>query len=179
MTRRPALLAALAYLVVVAVVTLGPTPWRTRPAVDGYDVLSLSTWLSSGTWSTGRPQEFVANILLFVPLGVLVRVGLPRLTWVFAGFVGSAVSVVIEVLQVGSVRVSDPRDLVANSLGAVVGAVGVAVVAAVGRLAGRFAGPTSGRSVGRSAARPPQGDSREDLVLSNIRSTRENEVRKD
>ena len=171
MTRRPALLAALGYLAIVAAVTLGPAPWRTRPAVDGYDVLSLSTWLSSGTWSTGRPQEFLANILLFIPLGMLVRVGLPRLTWVFAGLVGAAVSVVIEVLQVGSVRVSDPRDLVANTLGAVLGAVGVAVVGALVTRGSRRMAPGS--------ARPPQGGPGEDLVLSNIRSMRENGVRKD
>jgi glycopeptide antibiotics resistance protein len=164
MTRRLALLAAVGYLVVVAVITLGPTPWRTRPAVEGYDVLSLSTWLSAGTWASGRPQEFLANILLFVPLGLLVRLGVPRLTWIFAGAVGVSVSVAIEVLQVGSVRVSDPRDLVANSVGAVVGAVGVAV------------GALAARAV---AARPPQGDSDKDLVLSNIRSTRENGSRKD
>ena len=159
MTRRPALLAALGYLVVVGAVTLGPAPWRTRAPVEGYDVLSLSTWLSAGTWSTGRPQEFLANILMFVPLGMLVRLGVPRLTWVFAALVGAAVSVAIEVLQVGSVRVSDPRDLVANTLGAVVGAVGVAVAGAVvGAVLGRM-GPDAEvpASVAAGAARPPQG----------------------
>jgi glycopeptide antibiotics resistance protein len=130
--RRPALVAAVLYLAVVAALTLGPAPWRTRPAVEGYDVLSLSTWLSADTWAVGRPQEFIANILLFVPLGVLLRVGLPRLTWVFAAVVGSAVSVVVEVLQVGSVRVSDPRDLVANTVGAVAGALVVALVSVIG-----------------------------------------------
>ena len=157
MTRRPALLAALAYLGVIAWVTLGPTPWRVMTPEVGYDVLSPTVWLSPDTWATGGPGEFVANILLFVPLGALVRWAVPRWGWMFAAFAGAAVSGVVEVLQIGSTRVSDPRDLVANSVGAVVGALVVAVVGGVRRL-----------------SRPPQGGFEEDLVLSNIRSTREN-----
>ena len=167
MTRRPALLAALAYLLIVGAVTLGPAPWRTRPAVEGYDVLSLSTWLSSGTWSTGRPQEFLANILLFVPLGILLRLAFPRATWAGAVLIGGAISMGIEVLQMWGSRVSDPRDVVANTIGTFVGALIAAAVAGLARVArrgvtrvvGGAAGDrsVSGRSVSRPASRQPVG----------------------
>ncbi len=174
--RRPALAAAVLCLAFIALVTLGPPPWVTRPSADGYDVLSLSTWLDRGTWSVGRPWEFLANVLLFVPLGMLVRLGFPRGTWVFAGFVGSVVSVGVEVLQMGSARVSDPRDVVANTLGALAGAVLVAVLGGVGR---GVRGLVGGGSVGGGSARPPQVDSARLLVLSKVSSTGENGVRKD
>jgi VanZ family protein len=185
---RPVALAlAVLWLGVIAIVTLGPTPWATRASVDGYDVLSLSTWLSRGTWAIVRTGEFLANVLLFVPLGMLVRLGLPRYTWVFAAFVGGVVSVGVEVLQMGSARVSDPRDVVANTLGALVGALGVAGVSAVVRgvrsaaRGVRSLGGSLGGSLGSPAgsASPPQVGSPGLLVLSKVSSTGENGVRKD
>ena len=133
MTRRsiPFAVLAAAYLGIVALVTLGPTPWRTRPALGDYDVLSPSTWLDPETWSRGLSAEFVANILLFVPLGLLLRLALPRATWLGAVVLGGAVSVAIEVLQVWTPRISDPRDVVANTLGALIGALAGAVLAAI------------------------------------------------
>jgi len=163
-----ALALAVLWLGVIGLATLWPTLSAARPSVEGYDVLSLSTWLSRPTWAMVRPWEFLANVLLFVPLGMLVRLGVPRGTWVFAAWVGSVVSVGVEVLQMGSARVSDPRDVVANTLGALAGAVFVAVVSGVARV-GRAAG----------LARPPQARFAEDLVLSKVSSTRENGVRKD
>lgn len=165
MTRRSAPFAVLAvgYLGIVALITLGPTlitsglnPWRTRPDLGDYDVLSLSTWLDPDTWSRGYSTEFLANILLFVPLGVLVRLALPRLGWIGAVAFGGTVSITIEVLQVWTPRISDPRDVVANSVGALIGALLAAIVVGVSRLlrraAERSAIPTQsvGRSVGQS-----------------------------
>jgi len=133
MTRRSIPFAVLtaAYLGIVALLTLGPTLWRTRPGLADYDVLSVSTWLDPSTWSRGLSTEFIANILLFVPLGLLLRLALPRATWAGAVLLGGAVSVAIEVLQVLGPRVSDPRDVVANTLGALIGAVVAATIAAV------------------------------------------------
>lgn len=131
MTRRSRPFAVLAavYLGVVAALTLGPTLWRTRATQVDYDVLSLSTWLDPETWTRIASAEFVANVLLFVPLGLLLRLAIPRITWIGAGAAGGAVSLAIEVLQVWTPRVSDPRDLLANTLGAVIGALVGAVVA--------------------------------------------------
>ncbi|WP_395639668.1 VanZ family protein [Pseudolysinimonas sp.] len=139
MTRRsiPFAVLAAAYLVLVGVITLGPTLWRTRPTQGDYDVLSLSTWLDPDTWSRVTSPEFVANILLFVPLGLLLRLAVPRLGWFGAAVLGAGVSVVIEVLQVWTPRVSDPRDLVANGLGALAGALIGAALARVGRVVHR------------------------------------------
>jgi glycopeptide antibiotics resistance protein len=127
-----AVLAAL-YLGVVGILTLGPTPWRTRPRLTDYDVLSLTTWLDPATWSRGLTAEFVANIALFVPLGLLLRFALPRATWVGAALLGAGFSVAVEVLQVFGPRISDPRDVVANSIGALAGALIAALAAAVTR----------------------------------------------
>lgn len=131
--RALAVVATVAYLGVVAVLTLGPTPWRTGATDPDYDVLSVSTWLDAGTWTNLDSREFVANILLFVPLGMLVRWGWPRGTWVGAAVIGGAVSLAIEVLQTLTPRVSDPRDLLANTAGALVGALVAAIVASIRR----------------------------------------------
>lgn len=141
MTRRSAPFAALTvgYLGIVALITLGPTLWRTRPALGDYDVLSPSTWLDPDTWSRGISTEFVANILLFVPLGLLLRLALPRLGWIGAVVLGGTVSVAIEVLQVWTPRISDPRDVVANSVGALIGALLGAFAVAVSRVLRRAA----------------------------------------
>ena len=163
----------MAYLGVIAWVTLGPVPWRVMSPVVGYDVLSPSVWLSADTWASGRLVEFLANIVLFVPLGALVRWAVPRWGWMFAAFAGAAVSTAVEVLQIGSTRVSDPRDLVANSVGAVLGAVIVAAIARVVRV-GRFLSRRWAGGVRGELARPPQVAFREDLVLSNIRSPQQN-----
>lgn len=135
MTRRsiPFAVLAAAYLGIVALVTLGPTPWRTRPTQSDYDVLSPATWLDPDTWTRVASPEFIANILLFVPVGLLLRLALPRLTWVGAVLLGGAVSVAIEVLQTLGPRVSDPRDVVANSIGALIGAVVAALLAGTAR----------------------------------------------
>jgi hypothetical protein len=162
MTRRSIPFAVLtaAYLGVVGLVTLGPTLWRTRPTQGDYDVLSPSTWLDPDTWSRMLAPEFVANILLFVPLGMLLRLAFPRATWAGAVLLGGAISMGIEVLQMWGSRVSDPRDVVANTIGTFVGALIAAAVAGLARVARRgvtrvVGGAAGGRSVGgRSVSGP-------------------------
>lgn len=141
MTRRslPFAVLAAAYLAVVGLVTLGPTLWRTRPARGDYDVLSPATWLDPDTWVRIGSGEFVANVLLFVPLGLLLRLALVRASWVMPLVLSAAVSVAIEVVQMGTARVSDPRDVVANTLGALAGVVLGSVILAVRRLTRRGA----------------------------------------
>jgi glycopeptide antibiotics resistance protein len=157
MTRRsiPFVVLTAAYLAVVGLITLGPTLWRTLPRQGDYDVLSLSTWLDPDTWSRMLAPEFVANILLFVPLGMLLRLAVPRASWVGAVLVGGAISVVIEVLQMWGPRVSDPRDVVANTLGALAGALTVAVVAGVVRLGRRGVRSVLDHSTRRRPVRVP------------------------
>lgn len=155
MTRRslPFGVLAVVYLLVVGLLTLGPTLWRTRPASGDYDVLSPSTWLDPETWVRIGSPEFVANILLFVPLGLLLRLAIPRGTWFGATVLGGVVSVAVEVLQVSTPRVSDPRDIVANTLGTLAGAVLGALIS----LVASARGGVSPSEVRRPAASRPAG----------------------
>ncbi len=69
--------------------------------------------------------EFAANVLLFVPLGVLVPMAWGKFNALVAlGAIGLglAVSVCVELAQLGIPgRVADPRDLMSNTLGVIVG----------------------------------------------------------
>jgi glycopeptide antibiotics resistance protein len=68
--------------------------------------------------------EFSANILLFVPLGILAMMLLPRLSWQRTVVSAGALSTLIELVQtfLRPERTGDPRDVIANALGAAVGA---------------------------------------------------------
>jgi glycopeptide antibiotics resistance protein len=78
--------------------------------------------------------------------------------------IGGIVSVSIEVLQVWTPRVSDPRDIVANGLGTLAGALLGSVIGLVASGVGRqkassVAAPTTviPRAVSRPAGRPGAG----------------------
>lgn len=111
------------------------------PSAD-HSALGLASRIARYVADWGLPYpsafafvEFVSNIVLFVPLGLL----LPLAIGSFSGrvlmltvAVGFAVSVSIELLQRGIPgRVSDPRDLVSNTLGTL---IGVLLVLAWGQL---------------------------------------------
>jgi hypothetical protein len=65
--------------------------------------------------------EFVANILLFVPLGFLLT-GLVRPAW-WGVVLALGLSVAAELVQVLlPARLASPRDVLANALGAAIGA---------------------------------------------------------
>ena len=130
----------------VAAVTLAPVPWRTVTSETTFGVLGVRTWLDAATWSSGRPGEFLANILLFVPLGLLLRMSFPRARVLVVLLGAVAIAGAIEVAQLPLDRVSDPRDLVANTLGAVLGIVG-------GSLAGRARRSSPSRRRPRTAPR--------------------------
>lgn len=76
--------------------------------------------------------EFTANVVLFVPFGVLFPLAVGRLrggSVALAVLLGSVCSVGIEVAQLWIPgRVSDPRDVISNTLGAALGAIAVVVL---------------------------------------------------
>jgi glycopeptide antibiotics resistance protein len=122
MFRRHPLLTVvtIAYLGVVAVATLAPAPpnrdsilWR---AVEVFERFAITRWLDFAT------VEFLANVAMFVPIGVFLVLLFGRGRWWLAILLGVALTIAIEAAQqLLPTRVSDPRDLVANSIGATVG----------------------------------------------------------
>lgn len=91
--------------------------------------------------------QVALNVVLFVPLGFLLRVR-HRLGWIAAGGIGLAVSAVIETTQLTGVwglypcayRVFDVDDLAANTLGALIGSL-LALAFAPSRARTGAAGP--------------------------------------
>ena len=113
------------YLFVVAVIVFSPSD-------DGGS--GLHDWLAG---LLGEPAyvaiEFVANIVMFVPFGVLVRLASARLHWWMILALGLLTTVTIELTQLAlPSRFSTVSDVIANTLGT---AVGLAAVWAVGRRA--------------------------------------------
>jgi glycopeptide antibiotics resistance protein len=124
--RHPVLsLLTVAYGVALAILTL-------TPAADGERVYSLLTRLVAlferfdrTDWITYGVAEFAANIVLFVPLGVLLVLLLGRRRWLAVIVAGLLASCWIELAQgiwIGD-RVADSRDLVSNTLGTAIGVV--------------------------------------------------------
>ena len=66
--------------------------------------------------------EFVANIALFVPFGILVRLAFARPRWWAIALLGFASTVSIELIQLAlPTRFSTVSDVVANTLGTLLG----------------------------------------------------------
>lgn len=121
-----------AYLGFVALVTL--TPASTQPdysdfATRGLRRLQRYRELDPLTSRLSVDRiEFLANIGLFVPLGVFLLLLVGTRLWIVALVAGIVLTSMIEGLQREIPgRVSDPRDVAANSIGMVIGVV-VAVV---------------------------------------------------
>ncbi|MDQ0576583.1 VanZ family protein [Agromyces albus] len=118
----PLLGVTTAYLALVAWATLGPAPWRAEGNQAPLGVLNPSIWLERATWTTGSSFEFTANILMFVPVGVLFAMLFGARRWIIALGAAALLTCAIEVAQIPlDDRISDPRDLLANTTGAVIG----------------------------------------------------------
>ena len=122
MNRRPLRLIAAAYAAVVLWATIGPAPWRTSGNQLEGGILNPDAWTAPVTWTTGYQSEMAFNVALFVPVGLLAALLIPRRRWPLALLAGFAFTAVIELVQVPEPdRISDPRDLVMNTGGAVLG----------------------------------------------------------
>lgn len=122
MPRRALLAVTAAYLLVVAWITLNPFP--PDPHRNGLLTALLALFAETPllTWVTYDVVEFSANILLFVPMGALLTLLLGREHWWLALALGVVATLVIEFVQLFlPARFSDPRDLLANTLGTIVG----------------------------------------------------------
>lgn len=115
---------ALAVVIVgAAVLTLSPLPIYTRAVPAIARVLDV---LHSGG-APGRLDLHVleagANVLLFVPLGFLVALLLPRRRWWLVLLGAALASTAVETVQSVLLphRIGSPRDVLDNTLGAAVG----------------------------------------------------------
>lgn len=117
-------LVTFVYMGFVGMVTL--TPSASAPIPVGLAVRVLEAFHRRGYLEmlTIHRVEFLANIAMFVPIGVflLLLVGAER--WWLALFLPFFLTAFIETAQRGIPgRVSDPRDVVANTMGGIAGVV--------------------------------------------------------
>jgi len=131
MLRRHPLLAlfTIGYLAVVAWVTLGPQPLDAAGSRALFRLLRFFGNHDATQWITYDRVQFLANIAMFVPVGLLFLLVLGRRRWWLAIAAGVVATVAIEVAQRGIPgRVSDPNDVLANSVGALVGVIAALVI---------------------------------------------------
>lgn len=125
MLRKLLLLAVTAaYAWVIWRMTLTPEVFT---AAQGSLVEHAIRWaqrITGSGWLTYDRTEFLANIAMFVPVGMLAALWLPRRWWLLGAVVAVGLSVGIEQYQGAFLpnRVSDPRDVLSNGLGGLLGA---------------------------------------------------------
>jgi glycopeptide antibiotics resistance protein len=132
MFRRHPLLtvATFGYLALIGVVTLGPVPSDGRSSLV-HALVRLFDRFEATRWLDFLMVEFLLNIAMFMPLGLLLVLLLGRHRWWLAILSGIGLTFAIEFLQQALPdRVSDPRDLLANSLGSALGVLATLVVTA-------------------------------------------------
>lgn len=130
--RHPLLsLATFAYLGVVAWLTLGPQPFPEGEDSFAWKLFSLLSRLDDSGWLSYSRFEFIGNLLMFIPVGLFFLLLLGRARWLQAGMLGVVLTLGIEFVQMFlPERVSDVRDLVANSAGALIGVIVALLVTA-------------------------------------------------
>ena len=111
------------YLWAVAWVTLRARPYGSDIASALDRLLAWFAERESTAWITFDRVEFAANVAMFVPLGIFAVLWFGVRGWWTAPVLGFLTSGAIELAQAVFLdsRVSDARDLLSNTLGAVVG----------------------------------------------------------
>jgi glycopeptide antibiotics resistance protein len=124
--RHPVLsLLVVVYLAALAMLTLTPSPVGDR----AFSLLGRLVAVLQGhertDWVGYSLVEFVANIVVFVPLGLLVALIVGRRHWLMVIMTGLLASCWIELAQgiwIGD-RVADARDIASNTIGTALGVV--------------------------------------------------------
>ena len=115
--------------IVVALITFSPGPPDPAGQQALRSFLRYAHLHGLPWWISFNKIEFGANILMFIPIGLFGALALARSRWLIlpAAIVGS---LVIEIIQASGLpqRVGTPRDVVANSLGALIGYLSACVV---------------------------------------------------
>jgi glycopeptide antibiotics resistance protein len=114
----------LAYLGVVGFITLGPQPLDDGSTSLVWRLLGFFARFDATSWITYSALEFWSNVAMFLPVGLFFLLLLGRRRWWLAVVLGIVLTCGIEFAQqfIPS-RVSDPRDILANSVGAFAGVV--------------------------------------------------------
>ena len=123
-TRVWALALGLPFLLAIALLTL--TPARVEQTMPRLLDIVLAGIQRLGWTSLDFTRlEVLANIAVFVPVGVLAFLLVPRRAWPLSLFVGPAVSVAIETAQYVALphRAATVGDVLANSTGATLGVI--------------------------------------------------------
>jgi glycopeptide antibiotics resistance protein len=123
-TRITALVIAIPLLTALAFLTL--TPSRVEERMPNLLDVVLRSFHRLGWESLDFTRlEILANVAVFVPLGILAFILLPRRIWLLSLLVGPAISVAIELAQRFTLphRAATVMDVVANSTGATFGVV--------------------------------------------------------
>lgn len=130
--RHPILsLVTVGYLAIVGWLTLGPQPLDDRGRSVLQRIIRYLSGENTMDWITYNLVEFVANIAMFLPVGVLFVLLLGRRKWWLAILLGVALTAAIEFAQLYlRDRVTDPRDILANSIGAVIGVLLALIITA-------------------------------------------------
>lgn len=122
--------------------TLGTVPRAGFGNQSPRGVLDWRLWFEPSTWTAGLQTELMLNVVMFVPLGALLAFALRRVSFLVPVMMAAGFSLAIELAQIPmSDRISDPRDLVANTAGALIGVIGARTLDAVVRLATRALRP--------------------------------------
>jgi acetyltransferase-like isoleucine patch superfamily enzyme/VanZ family protein len=135
------------YLACLACVGFWPTPVDRPLAGFLADILSFAR---QQPWADGigyMEVEGAANVMLFVPLGLLAALLLPARRWWLAAATGLLTSASIEAVQflLLSERQASLRDIANNALGALLGALAVALTRRMP--SGSLTTPVSGTTI--------------------------------
>lgn len=112
------------YLMTIGWITLGPQPYGATGSGLLWHALDVFGRHPSTEWLTFSRVEGLANVAMFVPLGSLLALFVPRRLFLVAAALCVLMSMGIEAYQ-GSflpTRVEDIRDVVNNGTGGLVGA---------------------------------------------------------
>jgi glycopeptide antibiotics resistance protein len=115
-------LSTLAYLAFVGWVTLTPGSSAPTSSELVLRVLARLQRYDDLSWLTYDRAEYLANVALFVPVGLFLLLLFGTRFWWLAGAAAIALTSLIETAQRSIPgRVPDERDIAANTLGAVLG----------------------------------------------------------
>lgn len=112
-------------LVTLAFIAFWPTPVDRPVQSQLADILQFLHRHGIPTWFNYRFIEASANVLLFVPLGIVSSLSFPEKQWWHIATFGLLISGCMELGQLLFLhnRSATPQDLVTNASGAVIGAL--------------------------------------------------------